>query len=1014
MKLLKKIHLLKNNRIKPLAHRLVAMVALLLLVFSTSFADDVIVGGIITENQTWTPDNTYIVVLDLRVGQGVTLTILPGVTVKIDQGRGIQIWGGNLLVGDPLGVDTDSVYFQGDYRGAREGWKWKGITIQGATGESSVNISYASIRDAEIGVSIMQSVDVLLKNSTISQNQNVGIQLIDCSQCTVQSCSVVHNYNGIEISATSLNSNTNNDVVGNLIMNINHNIYLLKESGGHLNENIISYNLIQDANNGIWMDNTSGGSSAHNEISNNYIVGNGSGFGFGILLAFDSTEITNNIFWVNNMALTFDPLTEKGNVSNNSFYQNVTAFQMREGSVDNSISHNTLSHQITADFDTKEVAGVIFSNNNIFPDHFNVPLVFNRTSEDLLVDRMFWGTDQENLIDSLIWDQQDDPNTGNFFYVPYLTEPDTNLPISPPSGVKKQMINGQARISWNLNQERDLAGYDVYYGGFQYYHFEESMDAGLTESLFVDNLYFNDSVAVTAYDGNGVIENAQLLGFESPFAFAEYFPYAGENSEICKNESMFLLSTSTAPFTYEEIIWKTSGDGAFNDEFTLRPVYFPGEEDLALGHVELSIHTLRKGRWFSDSLRLDIVDHVVVFAGNDTTIFNDEQILLSEAYELNATITNWESTGDGLFIADSVLNAIYIPGEADRNNGYVTLILSGLNTCSSHVDTIQLTIVSRFTIQGSVWQNSQPAQICAVVAFEQSGSSAVSARSVVTTNVNGKFLFDDLIPSEYLLYAVPDTSAMIGCYPGYYVNSDRWLQAYPLKLDADIYDVDIQLPSLNYSLPQGNGSISGTYLFSVLSPDNEPVYCQSWFSADSLLSICNGGQSNITILLNNPGQEKVLEYTLTDPDGHFYFKNLPMGEYIIDAERAGYHTVVSPVISLTPDSPSESNVILSSNLKEVIIAINDDKGAFDLPEIYVYPNPASSFITVSVSTLKKGYYTLFVFDTFGRKMIIKNFDSPKSQQNFVLTLDLGSLTSGIYFGKITGVDAPQKFSFIIR
>ncbi|MDP2723849.1 MAG: NosD domain-containing protein [Bacteroidales bacterium] len=1011
---MKKIHLLNKYRIKPLAHRLVAVVALLFLVFSTSFADDVIVGGIITENQTWTPDNTYIVVLDLRVGQGVTLTILPGVTVKIDQGRGIQIWRGNLIVGDPQGINTDSVYFQGDYPGAREGWKWKGITIQGATEESSVIISHANIHDAEIGIGIVQSVGVLLQNSTISQNQNIGIQLMDCSYCTIQSCAVVDNYNGIEISATKSNSNSNNEIRSNRIMNINHNIYLLKESEGQLNENLISYNLIQDANNGIWMDNSGGGSSAYNVISNNYIVSNGSGFGFGILLAFDSTEVKNNIFWLNNMALTFDPLARKGNVSNNSYYQNVISIQLRDGCVDNSISRNTFSHQVTADFDTKEVAGVTFSNNNIFPDHFNSPLVINSTSGDLLVDQMFWGTDQQNLIDSLIWDHQDDPNTGNFFYIPYLTEPDTNLPISPPSGVKKQMINGQARISWNTNQESDLAGYYVYYGEFQYYHFEKSTDAGLVESLVVDNIYFNDSVAVTAYDGNGVSENAQLLGFESPFAFAEYFPYAGENSEICKNVSMFLLSNSTAPFSYEELIWKTSGDGTFNDETTLHPVYFPGEEDITLGNVVLSIHTLRKDRWFSDSLLLDIVDYVVVYAGNDTTIFNDEEILLSEASELNATVTNWESTGDGVFIADTILNAIYIPGEADRNTGYVTLILSGINSCSSHVDSIRLTIVSRFTIRGSVWQNGLPAHLCAVVAFEQSGSSAVSARSVVTTNVNGNFLFDDLIPSKYLLYAVPDTLSIANFYPGYYVNSAKWPQAYSLKLDADIYDVDIQLPALNYTLPQGNGSISGTYIFSILSPDDEPIYCQSWFSADSAISVCRNGQSNITVLLKNSSQEKVLQYTLTDPDGHFFFNNLPMGDYIIDAERAGYHTVVSPVISLTPDSPGESNVILSSNLKEVIIAINDDEGAYDLPEIYVYPNPASGFITVSVSTLKKGYYTLIVFDTFGRKMIKKNFDSPKSQQNFVLTLDLGNLSSGIYFGKITGGETPQKFSFIIR
>ena len=57
---------------------------LLFLIFNYSIVFAIEVGGHLTEDTTWSPENNpYLVVENLYVDSGVTLTILPGTVVKI-------------------------------------------------------------------------------------------------------------------------------------------------------------------------------------------------------------------------------------------------------------------------------------------------------------------------------------------------------------------------------------------------------------------------------------------------------------------------------------------------------------------------------------------------------------------------------------------------------------------------------------------------------------------------------------------------------------------------------------------------------------------------------------------------------------------------------------------------------------------------------------------------------------------------------------------------------------------
>lgn len=975
-------------------------------------ADEIYVGGTLAENQVWTPDNTYIVDQDLRIGQNIRLTILPGVTVKINQGRGIHLNGGDLIVGDILGVDTDSVRFLGNYRQAREGWKWKGIIIEGVGDENTIQFSYVSIQDAEIALDIKESGYVLINHSSFIRNQNIGIRMTDCGYCVINDCFIYQNWDGIEMVATSSHLMNKNTIVHNRVLNVNHNIYMHVENSGSFIENTISHNHIEGANNGIWMDAEATGSSLGNIISKNVFVNNGSGFGYGLLLAFDSTHVENNIFWLNNIALNFDPLGQNSETLHNSFYQNIKGILVGAGSSGNDLSHNTFSRQEDADFETKETWGINFKINNMFPAGFDDPIVYNLSRNDLAIDNNFWSTSDISLIDQLIWDYKEDPLLGKLYYEPVMALPNTELPISPPIHVSKQWVNGQVKVSWDENPEADLAGYRVYFTNFKYYQFDSVSDVGLTRSVLLDNSLISDSIAVTAYDNNVTSAYAQLEGYESPFSFADYLPYAGEDQDFCINQSQFMLNSSSAPFSYTTLSWKTDGDGSFSNPAIINPNYFPGEQDLLNGSVMLSINVLRNGRWLSDEMELTFVDLAMVSTGGDSTIFMDESFFLAYAEEQFVNELVWATSGDGVFSSDTIITPTYVPGEIDKSNGNVDLVLMGENVCGIDRDTLHLSIVPRYTINGVVWDGNHASEFCAIVAIEMNSTSD-RAMALTTTDLSGQFMFNTLIPGDYLIYAVPDTLVQSNYYPGYYVNADRWHMAYGLTLDADIYDVDIHLPKLEYILPDGKGEISGHFIQPEFAFQHADIYCQSWFAENQSNAFCKSGPSNITVLLYNSTHEKVLDYTITDINGDFFFRDLPMGNYIVDAELAGFLTNPSSVITLNTQQYIVDDVELNVNQKQISIKIGQSQ-VNQAQEVVVYPNPAENQVSVQVPASLEGKYSMLVFDCLGQKMeeVACSFNEEVFQQQVIF--DVSKYSPGIYFGFIDGNQQKFRFSFIVK
>jgi len=168
-----------------------------------------------------------------------------------------------------------------------------------------------------------------------------------------------------------------------------------------------------------------------------------------------------------------------------------------------------------------------------------------------------------------------------------------------------------------------------------------------------------------------------------------------ENAIVCEGEAYVIVDAIA--FNYDIIYWSTSGDGHFSDPGSLLPVYYPGLNDLSLGHVELSltaqaIHPCLLNT--SESFTITYARIPTINAGPDQDICEDGQI------DLNASGTGFETVlwnlevGEGTFNNPSSLSPVF-----SLNQGYsgsmvkLSIEATGGFGCEPVYDTIELSVI---------------------------------------------------------------------------------------------------------------------------------------------------------------------------------------------------------------------------------------------------------------------------------------------------------------------------------
>lgn len=169
---------------------------------------------------------------------------------------------------------------------------------------------------------------------------------------------------------------------------------------------------------------------------------------------------------------------------------------------------------------------------------------------------------------------------------------------------------------------------------------------------------------------------------------------AGSDVTICENS---VIALAGGAINFNTIQWFTDGDGTFSDPLILEPTYFPGNNDVLTGVVNLKLTASPLTPCSivtEDSMVLEIFKLPVVNAGEDATIKSDETIALN-GFAQNYLTIEWSTNGDGTFTEINVLNPVYTPGSNDIENTIVNLTLTteaNLPCNGNFSDAITLTI----------------------------------------------------------------------------------------------------------------------------------------------------------------------------------------------------------------------------------------------------------------------------------------------------------------------------------
>lgn len=579
------------------------------------------VSGLISSNTNWTTgSNPYIVTGNILVNNGVTLIIEPGVIVKFNSGTSMQI-DGELLA---QGTTSNKITFTSNTADTAGAWGYIYFSDASVDAVYENNIYGNYISGCILEYCLIQYAG----GAGVSDNGALRLDdahpFINYCTITNNNANGIRGYNltgSLKISNSAIINNSSSDYGGGICISSTGNTLI---SGNTISKNITSSygggicNMYWTAiiSNNTITDNTAGingggiasglGGISSSPITNNIIENNSAnGDGGGVYIYNGTSPISDNII-TNNKANSVGGIFAYGG-SNTAIFNNVISDNnatgtyggiwifsaslpihnnhiVRNTSADNAgiysnylssndIEFNTIAYNRNTDYNNAYNRSIYIednttiSNNNIFSNSAFYELYNGNAQGSANVDgtNNWWGTSNDAGIQAKIYDWFDDNSLGIVNYSPYLTAPDTAAPVSPPANVVMTNLGGgQVQITWNSNPESDIAGYHVYYGGFNGYSFTNVVDVGNITSYILSGVSLTDTIGLTAYDStyspaneydSTIVNDNMINGNESWFTFAtdtSTINVIQNDSEILK--AFTLLQNYPNPFNPSTII----------------------------------------------------------------------------------------------------------------------------------------------------------------------------------------------------------------------------------------------------------------------------------------------------------------------------------------------------------------------------------------------------------------------------------------------------------------------------
>lgn len=949
-------------------------------------------------------DSAYLVEDFLSVTDKGTLVVKPGSKLYFSQSACLRVEGGSMILD---GQPNDSIYLL-CYEFSHD---WTGIQLKNITTNDSVSMSYAVVMGFLTAFDASSATGVRIRHSTFNNYYaGKGMSLVDCNDFVIDSCFFFRCNSGIELKAKT--RDCKNNVISHCIFDQGQiNVEVSNVGYGYkCHNNQISDNCFQGAATAISFESVGGVSDkeAVNYILNNVITtslpeGSGHYSSHGIKAAMDTLVIRNNVFWANDEAVRMLRVCHM-DFKYNTFYDNglVLTNLLRSGSAN--LSKNTFSeaeNRIAA----WPSGSYKLNNNNILHHKEGVVLFTNNSAETVNMKRNCWDMSSTDEIEDLLHHHSDNPELGEILFEPFLAECDTLAPISPPFRVKKQFVKGSWLISWDENPERDIDHYVLFYGNFNYYKFAHHIDSIFGNSFLLSSQQ-SDNVAIMACDGAYNPDIYASVG-QSAYAFASYYPYAGEDADLCAPATGFEIQDASIPYTYNRFIWRSSGSGVFADSLALRTIYYPSDADFETGEVTLTIHVYGDGAVKTDAMQLKLFKELGVFAGDDYYSGLNRPILLDKAEAFNCDSLRWSSIGDGFFEDPTILNSVYHLGNQDINQKSVLLILEAWSFCDHVRDTIRFDLFEDFSLEGTVWAGGQQFTEAQVIAASLNDVNPfVSGFYRTVSDAEGRFRFASLLPDTYILYAMPDT--MVTTIGGaYYLGDFQWNESNMIIVDGNVYDVDVVMPDVMQGF-FGEGKIGGFFDYPETTFKARDFYCRPWLHDGDSVAYCTTGLSNVGVLLLNETKQKLMGFALTDADGAFRFRNLPFGTYYVLADLPRYGRGTCEQVTISPSQPELAGLHLYVN-HEGKVAMRAMGEGENERKWSVFPNPATNRLSI-VGMKPDGNYVIRVTDALGNK-VMRDIQA-KSDLLGECAFSVEGLSRGVYFVLVSNLTEIQAIKFI--
>ncbi|HNW77142.1 MAG TPA: SprB repeat-containing protein, partial [Bacteroidales bacterium] len=236
--------------------------------------------------------------------------------------------------------------------------------------------------------------------------------------------------------------------------------------------------------------------------------------------------------------------------------------------------------------------------------------------------------------------------------------------------------------------------------------------------------------AITGCDG--VLEIGTIEVFEQPLAFA------GTAMVFCA-PGFYSLSEATAS-NYSSLLWTTSGDGTFDNDTILHPIYTPGPGDLSAGTVTLTLTAQGLG---SSTACTPAVSSVVIVqpaaAVSVTTTFSP------------ASCYGWNDGTATANVTGGMPPYTYLWSNGQTSNpavnltaGTYTVLVSDTNNCTA-IDTVIITQPPSITVYAGPDND-----VCETGFLSLSGAIASNDSAVLwTTSGDGSFADPSVVNALY-------------------------------------------------------------------------------------------------------------------------------------------------------------------------------------------------------------------------------------------------------------------------